>query len=119
MKHDRCPCCRANYLTTVDDGNVNHQDEEEEVPPLVPGNSNNEQEQQPSPDEPMALSRYLRSVLDGRQSSRVHGSLDDSGYSRDGSEENASRSTSTRSTDDASGEISDDLESQLSERQQI
>jgi hypothetical protein len=41
----------------------------------------------------------------------------DSGYNSDVSEDNASRSS--RSTNDATCEVSDDLESQLSERQQI
>jgi hypothetical protein len=44
MKHDRCPCCRANYLTL---GDANHHDDEDVSPRIVTTNpSNSEQGQE-------------------------------------------------------------------------
>jgi hypothetical protein len=118
IKHDRCPCCRANYRTTPmvsGGGDANHHDDEDVPPHIVTDNSSNSEQgqEQLSRDEPILLSRNLRSVLN-RQCKRVGRSLEDSGYSSDVSEENGSRSTN-----DATGEASDDLESQRSERHQI
>jgi hypothetical protein len=116
MIHDRCPCCRANYLTAGDDGDAANHDGAEGMPPLVPDNSNNEQgQEQLTLGEPITLARFLPSVLD-RQYHHASRSLD-SGYNSDVSEDNASRSS--RSTNDATGEVSDGLEGQRSERQQI
>jgi hypothetical protein len=115
MRHDRCPCCRANYLTAGDDGDAANHDGEG-MPPLVPDNSNNERgQEQPTLGEPITLARFLPSVTD-RQYQHASRSLD-SGYNSDVSEDNVSRSS--RSTNDAAGEVLDDLESQLYERQQI
>jgi hypothetical protein len=107
----------VNYRTTSvvrGGGGANHHDDEDVPPRIVTDNSSNfeQGQEQPSWDEPISLSRNLRSVL-GRQCNHVSRTLEDSGYSSDASEENASRSPQrNRSSNDATGEVSDDLEVQ-------
>jgi hypothetical protein len=114
MKYDGCPCCRANYLTHL--GDANHHDDEGEPSRIVIEDSNNKQgQEQPTLGEPITLAQLLPSVL-YRQYHHASRKLD-SGYNSDVSEGDAPRSS--RITNDATGEVSDGLESQLSERQHI
>jgi hypothetical protein len=91
LKHDACPCCRANYLITNDD------DVDRRSPLRA--------------DEPISLSDYLRAL--DRMIPTTGGSFDDSGYNSDISDVWVDSSSSSSSVD-ATGQATEDIASQAS-----